>query len=199
MLKLTHLLAVTACLAASPALAQEKPAAAEDTAAPERPAQLSDESMDNLFESLAVADSREAARIENEILDRWSSSGSDSIDLLVLRGRRALDKRDFKKAIAHFSRAIAFDPKHVSGWNGRATAYFADRQLGRSLADLYEVLRLEPRHFGAMIGLGLIFEALDQDAEASAAYEEAQRLHPHIEGAKDGLERLRKSVKGEEV
>lgn len=171
--------------------------AAEDVATP--PKQLSDRTLDELFESLAEAEAREADRIETEIVERWSKSGSDSIDLLLLRGRKAMEKRDFKKAIGHFSRAIAFQPDFAEGWNGRATAYFAEKQFGRSLSDLYEVLRIEPRHFGALIGLGLIFETLDEDKHAHEAYQAALNLHPNVEGAKEGLERLRKSVSGEQI
>ncbi len=175
---------------------QEDPA---DTAQTEPPAQLSDETMESLFEKLSMADGRLASRIEDEITDRWSKSGSDSADLLLLRGRKALEKRDIKKAIAHFSRLIALRPDFAEGWNARATAYFADRNLGRSLADLYETLRIEPRHFGALIGLGLILERLDRDDDAHAAFSAARDLHPNIDGAKEALERLEESVVGQPI
>lgn len=181
------------------AYAQENVAPAGEEAAPEKPKQLSDETLDGLFDRLAKAEEREAARIENEITERWAKSGSDSADLLLIRGRKALKKREFKKAIAHFSRLIALRPNFAEGWNARATAHFADRNLGRSVADLYEVLRLEPRHFGAMIGLGLIMEGLDREEEAHAAYTAAREIHPNVDGAEDGLERLRKSVEGEPI
>ena len=191
-------LAFALCLAPG-AFAQEGSAPVGEEVVAEKPKQLSDETLDGLFERLANAEEREAARIENEITDRWAKSGSDSADLLLIRGRKALKKREFKKAIAHFSRLIALRPDFAEGWNARATAHFADRNLGRSVADLYEVLRLEPRHFGAMIGLGLIMEGLDRDEEAHAAYSAAQEIHPNVDGAKDGLERLRKSVEGEPI
>ena len=186
-------------LVAAPAYAQDE---GEVDAAPveaEKPKQLSDETMDTLFERLAEADERDAARLENEITDRWSKSGSDSADLLLLRGRKAMEKRDFKKAIAHFSRLIALRPEFAEGWNARATAHFADKSLGRSLADLYEVIRIEPRHFGAMIGMGLIMEGLDREDEAHAAYKAAKDIHPNVDGADAGLERLRETVEGEAI
>ncbi len=183
----------------APGFAQDEGAPEGGQVIAEKPKQLSDETIDSLFDQLAEADERRAARIESEITDRWEKSGSDSADLLLLRGRKALAKRDFKKAIAHFSRLIAFRPDFAEGWNARATAHFADRNLGRSVADLYEVLRLEPRHFGAMIGLGLIMEGWDREDEAYAAYSAAQAIHPNVDGAADGLERLRKSVEGQPI
>lgn len=186
-------------LCASPAFAQDDTAEEAEAAASEQPVQLSDETLEGLFKRLAEADERQAARVEEEITERWSKSGSDSADLLLLRGRKALRKKDFKKAIAHFSRLIAFRPDFAEGWNARATAHFADKNLGRSLADLYEALRLEPRHFGAMIGVALIMESLDRKDDAFAAYESALELHPNIDGAEAGLERLKKAVRGEPI
>ena len=188
-------------LSAGPAFAQEEGAAEETevTAAEEAPKQLSDETLEGLFERLAEADERQASRVEEEITERWSKSGSDSADLLLIRGRKALRKKEFKKAIAHFSRLIAFRPDFAEGWNARATAHFADKNLGRALADLYEVLRLEPRHFGAMIGIALIMENLDRKDDAYAAFKAAQDLHPNVDGAEAGLERLRESVQGEPI
>ena len=199
-----RLACVALMLVATPALSQDDDAQSEALpeeaqAEADKPKQLSDETIETLFERLAEADKREADRIENEITERWSRSGSDSADLLLKRGRKALEKRDFKKAIAHFSRLIAFRPDFAEGWNARATAHFANRDLGRSLSDLYEVIRLEPKHFGAMIGMALIMEGLDRDDDAHAAYKAAQDVHPNVDGAEAGLERLRKSVEGEAI
>jgi len=189
-------------LSAAPAFAQQQESEDPDVTAAEEqepPKQLSDETLERLFERLADASDGEAGRIEKEITDRWSESGSDSADLLLLRGRKAMRKKDFQKAIGHFSRLIAFRPDFAEGWNARATAHFAEKNLGRSLADLYEALRLEPRHFGAMIGMALIMESLDRKDEAYAAYKAAQDLHPNVDGAEAGLERLKKAVRGEPI
>ncbi len=186
-------------LGVTPALAQDDAAEETEVTTAEQPKQLSDETLEGLFERLAEADERQASRVEDEISERWSKSGSDSADLLLIRGRKAMRKKEFKKAIAHFSRLIAFRPDFAEGWNARATAHFADKNMGRALADLYEALRLEPRHFGAMIGLALIMESLDRKDDAYAAFRAAQDLHPNVNGAEAGLERLKKSVQGEPI
>jgi len=186
-------------LSVTPALAQDDAAEETEVTTAEQPKQLSDETLEGLFERLAEADERQASRVEDEISERWSKSGSDSADLLLIRGRKAMRKKEFKKAIAHFSRLIAFRPDFAEGWNARATAHFADKNMGRALADLYEALRLEPRHFGAMIGLALIMESLDRKDDAYAAFRAAQDLHPNVNGAEAGLERLKKSVQGEPI
>lgn len=186
-------------LGATPVLAQDATPEEAEVAEAEQPKQLSDESLDGLFERLGKAEEREAGRIENEISERWSKSGSDSADLLLIRGRKAMRKKEFKRAISHFSRLIAFRPDFAEGWNARATAHYAERNLGRALADLYEALRLEPRHFGALIGVALIMEGLDRKDDAFAAFKAAQDLHPNIDGAEAGLDRLREAVEGEPI
>ena len=186
-------------LCTAPAYAQETTSEEGEVAASEEPKQLSDETLEGLFDRLAVADERQAARVEDEIIERWSKSGSDSADLLLIRGRKALRKKEFKKAIGHFSRLIAFRPDFAEGWNARATAHYAEKSFGRALADLYEVLRIEPRHFGALIGVALIMEGLDRKDDAYAAFKAAQELHPNVDGAEAGLERLKESVEGEPI
>ncbi len=172
-------------------------AATEEPAAPE---QMADLSLDALFGRLTASkDDKEAARYTKEISERWSTSGSDTLDLLLIRGRKAMRSGDHDKAVAHFSRLIAFAPEFAEGWNARATAYFAQEDFGYALADLYHVMRLEPRHFGALSGMALIFESLDMERQALTAYREALTIHPHLDGAKAGVERLEEKVQGQPI
>lgn len=189
-----------ASLLIHPAFAQEVTADAAEVEAPAVPEQLADLSIAQLFERLkASEDARDAARYTKELSNRWSGSGSDTIDLLLIRGRKAMQSGAHDKAVSHFSRLIAFAPEFPEGWNMRATAYFAREDFGYALADLYHVIRLEPRHFGALSGMALIFEQLDMPDKALVAYREALALHPHLEGAKAGVERLEEKVQGQPI
>lgn len=155
--------------------------------------------LDDLFTRLQTAEPAEAARIESDIWIEWSKSGSPAIDLLLQRGRDALELGDTGQAIAHFTAVIDHDPDFAEGWNGRATAYFQAGEFGPSLADIAHVLTLNPRHFGALAGLGAIFEDSDRPDKALAAYRAALAIHPHLEGIPEAVERLETEAEGQEL
>ena len=163
-------------------------AAAEDTA-----------KLDGLFDRLKSAQAAEAGRIETEIWIEWSKSGSPALDLLLQRGRDAMEMGDTAQAIAHFSAVIDHDPAFAEGWNGRATAYYQAGEFGPSLADIGRVLTLNPRHFGALVGLAAMLEESGNTEKALAAYRAAQDIHPHLDGVAEAIQRLETQETGQEL
>ncbi len=161
------------------------------------PAAADDSELEALFEGLKGADPSAAVQIEGRIYEIWSQSGSPSIDLLLTRGRDALEEGDNIKAIRHFTALIDHAPDFAEGYNGRATAYFQVGRFGLSLEDIRQTLRLNPRHFAAMSGLALILEELGHKEDALAAWREVEKLHPNREGLKDAIARLEREVEGE--
>jgi tetratricopeptide (TPR) repeat protein len=87
----------------------------------------------------------------------WSRSGDDAIDALMTKGQGELGARDFAAAIATYSEVIRRKPAFAEGWNKRATAYFLNDELKRSLADCDQVMKRNPYHFGALSGYGQIY------------------------------------------
>ncbi len=155
-----------------------------------------DAELEALFEGLQTADPLAAAQIESRILALWSQSGSASMDLLMDRGRQALESGDIALAIEHFSALIDHAPEFAEGYNARATAYFQAGQFGLSLEDIRRTLELNPRHFGAMTGLALILEDIGRPEDALEAWRQVGALHPNAEGLKESLARLERQVEG---
>ncbi len=155
--------------------------------------------LDDLFDRLPDADAREAENIEREIWIEWSKSGSASMDLLLERGRDAMAAGMPDVAVEHLTALIDHAPDFAEGWNARATAYFQTGDLGPSVSDIGHVLTLNPRHFGALAGLGMIFEQLDQPDKALEVYEAALAINPHLNAVKDSIERLEKTVAGQDL
>lgn len=160
---------------------------------------LAAEPLDDLFGKLKSADAREAARLEREIWNEWSKSGSPAMDLLLQRGRDALSAGNTKEAIEHFTALTDHAPDFAEGWNARATAFFQARQLGPSIADIARTLTLNPRHFGAMAGLGAIYEELDNPQKALEIYRAALAIHPNLRGVSQSVERLEAKVAGTDL
>jgi tetratricopeptide (TPR) repeat protein len=157
------------------------------------------EDVDSLLDRLRTAEAGEARRIERQIWLEWSKSGSPAMDLLLQRGRDAMEAGEIDLAIAHFSALVDHAPDFAEGWNARATAYFQKGEFGPSVADIARTLELNPRHFGALAGFGMILEATDRPAEALEVYRAALAIHPHLEGVLDAVERLQKETAGQDL
>ena len=155
------------------------------------------EDLDPLFEALRSAEGEAAEQIAGRIWEEWSETGSPAMNLLLNRGREALEKGDADLAIEHFTALVDHAPDFPEGYNGRATAYFQKRQFGPSLEDIRRALELNPRHFGAMSGLALIMEEIGRPEDSLAAWREVQKLNPMQRGLSDALLRLERQVEGE--
>ncbi len=149
-----------------------------------------DAALDQLFERLQNKDLAEWESVEQDIWKEWSKSGSDSMDVLLQRGREALEDGEIDVAIEHFTALTDHAPDFAEGFNMRATAYFQAELFGLSMEDIERALALNPRHYGAMIGLGTILRELGQEKDALAAYKKAFALNPHRKDIAEAIDRL---------
>ena len=152
--------------------------------------------LDPLFEALKDADPAGAQEIENRIWEEWSKSGSAAMDLLLERGREALQAGEFDVAIEHFSALVDHAPDFAEGYNSRATAWFQAGRYGLALEDIRQTLARNPRHFGAMTGLAMILEEIGEREGALEAWRAVEALHPQREGVRQAIERLERQVEG---
>lgn len=155
--------------------------------------------VDDLLSRLKQADAAAAGRIERELYAEWSKSGSPAMDLLLERGRKAMQAGDLAAAIEHLTALVDHAPNFAEGWNARATAYFQAGLFGPSVADIAHVLELNPNHFGALAGFGMILEATGREAEALEVYRAALAIHPHLEGVSEAVQRLEAKTAGQDL
>lgn len=152
--------------------------------------------LEALFDELSTSDVQGADLIEQNLYAEMSRSGSDAMDLLLERGRAAMDMGDALLAIEHLSALIDHAPDFAEGYNARATAYYHFGLYGAAMADIGTTLTLEPRHFGAMSGLALILEELGQTENALSVLHSVQVIHPHMIGLDQRIEHLELALVG---
>ncbi len=154
-----------------------------------------DSRLDAMFNRLhELDDSREAQKIELAIWQVWSKSGSDTADLLLARGGRAMTDRNFDLAMEVFTALIALEPEFAEGWNKRATLHFMMGNFEASISDIERTLELAPRHFGALSGLGQIYTIMERPKDAIEAYRRGLAANPFMRGARAIIEALRKQI-----
>lgn len=152
--------------------------------------------LDPLFERLKTVEPADYQPIEDKIWREWSKSGSPAMDLLLRRGREALEAGDYTTAIEHLTALTDHAPDFAQGYHLRATAYYNVDKYGPALSDLERALALEPRHFGAMAGTAVIFEELGLKKEALELYYALRDVHPNRENLSASIERLEKATAG---
>lgn len=168
---------VTACVAAvifvTPAVAQR--------------------SEETLLQQLSEASEAEAGRLDRELSLIWDNSGSPSMNLLLKRGRDALQDEDTGKAIDHLTALTDHAPGFAEGWHARATAYYQAGLYGPALDDLERALALNPNNYNAIFGLGVMLQEFGDLDRAAKAFDRVLALHPNHENAKTALEQLKRS------
>jgi Flp pilus assembly protein TadD len=175
--------ALVAFMAAGPSSAQDDP----------------DERVDTLLSQLAEPDRGDWAAIENQIMRIWSRSGSEAMDMLLLRGRDAIDAEDYATAVEHLTALTDHAPDFAEGWNARATAFYMQGEFSLAMADVERVLALNPRHYRAMSGLGFMLEDMGETDYALAAFRAAEALNPHMPDVRSAIERLERRTGGAEL
>ena len=73
-----------------------------------------------LLDRLATASPAEAPRIAREIEAHWAKSGSAAMDLLLRRGRDAMEASEYVLAIEHFTALTDHAPAFAEGFHARA-------------------------------------------------------------------------------
>ncbi|MCB1456983.1 MAG: tetratricopeptide repeat protein [Nitratireductor sp.] len=153
--------------------------------------------LDSLLGDLArQSDPAKAQRIARQVSRKWLDSGSETINLLMDWSARAFREKNSPLAEDLLTQVVTLAPDYAEGWNRRATLYYTQGNLGRSLADIERVLQLEPRHFGALSGLGSILQRTGSDRKALETYFKVLEIYPANRPAQKAVEELEEELSG---
>lgn len=161
------------------------------------PLHAQETTVDDLYQELADADEQTYARIERQIIAQWEKSGSAAMDLLLRRGKDALDDGAPDEAAEHFTALIDHAPDFAEGYYGRASSYYLLGLTGPALDDIRQALNLNPRHFEAMRELGIIMEELQRPDDALEIYKMVLEMNPHSAEVLASVDRLQLQLEGQ--
>lgn len=163
------------------------------------PGAAQDPALDDLFAELKTAEPRDAQRIAADIELAWTRSGSSAADLLLKRGKDALDAGDVKVAIEHFTALTDHAPEFAEGWHMRAMAYSEAEKFGPALADLEQALALNPRHYNAIASLGGVLYQIGRYDMAREAFDIVLSIHPHHEDVTEAVGAVEREIGGRDL
>ena len=154
--------------------------------------------LDELYAHLATAeDEAGATKVQNAIEHVWMTSGSDTVNLLMERARRALTEKKPELAIRLLDRATLLAPDYPEVFHRRATVHFVSNNMESAVGDLRRVLALDPNHYKALENLGQIFKDLERKKAALEVYRRLYSINPHMTGTKATLDELVRDVEGQ--
>jgi tetratricopeptide (TPR) repeat protein len=136
--------------------------------------------------------------------DCFSKSGEAAIractDAIALNPRDAvsyvnrayeyLQKGDYTRSFADYTRAIEIDPSRWDAFQGRAWALLKSGRPAEGLNDAEASLKLKPDAAQALDTRAHILESLGRREEAVADFRRALAIEPRLSGSRDGLKRL---------
>ena len=161
------------------------------------PVYAQETTLDELYQELAEADEGTYARIEGQIFAQWEKSGSAAMDLLLRRGKEALEEGAPEAAVEHFTALVDHAPEFAEGYYGRASSYYLMGLTGPALDDIRQTLSLNPRHFEAMRGLAVIMEELERPEDALELYEMILTMNPQSVEVLGAVDRLKLQLEGQ--
>ena len=148
-----------------------------------------DNRLNQLFDKLFLStNNMETNIILADIWDIWYLAKDEETQIVFDKGNQFMDNGDFDAAIKLFSETIELSPDFAEAWNKRATVYFLQGELEKSIADIDRTLDLEPQHFGALDGLAEIYLIKNDPLSAAIIY---KRILEIIPSSRKSLNRLK--------
>ena len=162
-------------------------------------ADQTDPRLDQLFEELRVGDARRAEENTARIIEIWSDSQSDTVDLLYERANLAANNGAFDLSLALLDHIVGLAPNFAQGYALRGTVRLASEDRAGAIEDFSKVLELEPRQFEVRSTLADLLLAGGERRDAYEMFQKALEWNPHDEYARGQARTLRREIDGQEI
>lgn len=158
------------------------------------------EALNSLYDELRAARDAEAAEPITEAIEQaWRSSGSDTVDLLMLRVDAFVLSAQLDLAAKVLDAVTDIAPDNAEAWHQRAIVSFMQKDSRRALNELRRALSLDPRHYKAIRDLGMVLEQIGDKKGALEAYRQALEINPFLEQVKKAVEDLAPDIEGQDI
>ena len=108
-------------------------------------------------------------------------------------GRKALEAKDFKAAVGHFTKAVEADPKNADAHSMLGYSYRKEGIFDKSMESYHRALKLDGNHRGAHEYLGELYLEMNQLGNAEKQLAALKRACPWL-GKCEEYEDLKKAV-----
>lgn len=153
-----------------------------------------------MYDQLRRAKTKDRAdAIARTVEQLWFKSGSDTVDLLLVRAASALSEGEYKRALRILNSVVRIAPNFAEGWNQRAIAHFLLKDYKAALSDLRRVLAIDPHHYKAIQGLAVILKEFGDKKRALAAFRRALKVYPLLGSAREAERELVREVEGQRI
>ncbi|XP_078483981.1 stress-induced-phosphoprotein 1 [Ciona intestinalis] len=117
-------------------------------------------------------------------------------DELKKKGNAAVQSKNYKEAIGHYTEAIKIDPENHVLYSNRSAAYSSNEQYSEALEDAQKVIEIRPDWGKGYSRKGSALAFLKRHEEAKMAYEEGLKYDSQNEQLKKGVEQCEKELTG---
>jgi tetratricopeptide (TPR) repeat protein len=128
---------------------------------------------------------------EHAMWSIWFRAGTREANCELKCGSRALDRRDYARAMSHFDKAVELDPTFAEAYNQRAIVHYLEERYEASIEQCRKTVELMPCHFGAWAGMGHCHCHSGRMGDALECYEKALAINPHLDGVKQAVGELK--------
>jgi len=166
---------------------------------PAASADQTDPRLDGLFQELRAGEALNADENVSRILEIWSDSQSDTVDILYVRALEAADNGAYDLASTLLDHVVGLAPNFAQGYALRGVVRLNQEDRAGAIGDFSKTIELEPRQFEVRIALAEILLGNDEKRDAFEMYQKALEWNPHEEHARQRARKLRREIDGQEI